>query len=287
MRMKKHIFILLLSFLFSTQWVVAQNRRVNPVKENYNTVLRTDVKNQKKPPFTKKWPGLKNDTIIRDTLFIAVDTTKKEFTYPKINGITVGANIWDPIMRVFGQKYGGIGVSAEVSLWNKIFPHIEAGVGTASHTPEDMNFTYKSTVSPYFKVGVRYNFLHGKSSDYQLLAGLNFGYSSFKYDIENISINSDYWGQPITTSINGLKSNALWGEASLSLRVKIAGNISMGWSAIFHKMLSYKKNVQGNPWYVPGYGTLDNTFGGAFSIYYTLPLNKNKKPKAFNDEEIK
>ena len=113
--------------LFSTHLAMAQTRRVKPVKENYNTILRTDIKNQKKPPFTKEWPGLKNDTIIRDTLFIAVDTTKKLFDHPKFGGIIIGANIWDPIMRVFGQSYGGIALSVEMSIWNRFFPQVEAG----------------------------------------------------------------------------------------------------------------------------------------------------------------
>ena len=71
---KKHI-ILLIALLFSTHCIVAQKRRANPVKENFNTILQADIKNQKKPPFTRKVPGLKADTIIRDTLFIAVDTS--------------------------------------------------------------------------------------------------------------------------------------------------------------------------------------------------------------------
>lgn len=275
--MRKIVFILLLSMLFSTHLAMAQTRRVNPVKENYNTILRTDIKNQKKPPFTKEWPGLKNDTIIRDTLFIAVDTTKKLFDHPKFGGIIIGANIWDPIMRVFGQSYGGIALSVEMSIWNRFFPQVEAGVGLASHTPEGMNFTYKGYLAPYFKVGARYNFLHNNNADYQVLGGVNFGFSSFKYDINNITINSDYWGDPITTSITGLKSHALWGEVSLSLRVKIVKNLSMGWSAIFHTILADKKNAQGNAWYIPGYGVYDNSFTGAFSVYYTIPFKGKSK----------
>ena len=286
--MKKATFILLITLLFSAHWANAQNqRRVNPVIENYNTVLRTDVKNQKKPPFTKKVPGLKADTIIRDTLFIAVDTTTKEFTYPKFNGIIVGVNVWDPLMKLFGQTYGGIGFSAELSMWNKIFPHIEIGLGSASNTPEDMNFTYTGKLAPYFKLGAKYNFLNEKTSDYQLLLGLNFGYSSFKYDIENITISSDYWGEPVNTSITGLSSNALWGEMSLSLRVKLVNNLSMGWSIIYHSVLSNKKNPQGDAWYIPGYGLKDNKFTGALSVFYTLPTNWKTSKKEDIDKILK
>lgn len=272
--MKKAVIIILVSLICSANWAVAQKRRANPVKENYNTILPADIKNQKKPPFTKKVPGLKADTIIRDTLFIAVDTTKKHIKYPKLNSIIIGANIWDPLMRLMGQSYGGIGFSAELSMWNKLFPHIELGVGSANNTPEDMNFTYKGKTSLYGKIGARYNFTHNNTSDYQALLGLDFGYSNFKYSIENVTIDSDYWGEHITTSLLDQKSHATWAELSFSLRVKLISSISMGWSFIYHFKLSEKKNPQSTAWYIPGFGNRDAKVTGAFSVYYTLPIKK-------------
>lgn len=281
--MKKAAIILLISLMFSANWAVAQKRRANPVKENYNTILPADIKNQKKPPFTKEMPGLKADTIIRDTLFIAVDTTKKHIKYPKLNAIIIGANLWDPLMRVLGQSYGGIGFSAELSMWNRLFPHVELGIGAADSTPEEMNFTYKGKTSLYGKLGIRYNFLADNKSDYQALLGCDFGYSNFKYDIEDISINSDYWGEHIITSIPNQKSHALWGELSFSLRVKLIGNVSMGWSFIYHFLLSEKKNPESVAWYIPGYGDRDNRITGALSVYYTLPFKHKKTEDAPKD----
>lgn len=276
--MKKTIIIILMLAMLSISSIEAQNRRANPVKENYNTILPADIKNQKKPPFTKKVPGLKADTIIRDTLFIAIDTTKKHIVYPKLNGVMIGVNLWDPLMKVFGQSYGGIGVSAELSMWNRLFPYVELGFGSADNTPEDMNFTYKGKNSLYGKIGAKYNFLYKKTSDYQALLGLNLGYSNFSYDIENVTINSDYWGQPVTTSINDMKSHATWADLSFSIRVKLLGNVSMGWSLIYHFILSEKKNPEATVWYIPGFGTKDSKITGALSVFYTLPMkSKNSK----------
>ncbi len=269
--MKKTIIIILMLAMLSIASIEAQTRRANPVKENYNTILPADIKNQKKPPFTKKVPGLKADTIIRDTLFIAIDTTKKHIVYPKLNGVMIGVNLWDPLMKVFGQSYGGIGVSAELSMWNRLFPYVELGFGSADNTPEDMNFTYKGKSSLYGKIGAKYNFLYKKTSDYQALLGLDLGYSNFSYDIENVTINSNYWGQPVTTSINDMKSHATWADLSFSIRVKLLGNVSMGWSLIYHFILSEKKNPQATVWYVPGFGTRDSKITGALSVFYTLP----------------
>ena len=275
---KKHI-ILLIILLFSTHCIVAQTRRANPVKENYNTILPADIKNQKKPPFTKEAPGLKKDTIIRDTLFIAVDTTKKYIDHPKFKSIIIGANVWDPLMRLTGAKYGGIGFSAELSMWNRIFPYLELGFGTADSTPEDMNFTYKGKPSLYSKLGAKYNFRFGNEPDNQILAGVNLGYSYFKYDITDISIKSDYCKENITTSILDQRSNALWAECLFSLRVKIAGNVYMGWSFIYHFLIHNKKLPESTPWYIPGFGTRDNKLTGNFSRFYTLPLNKKSHKK--------
>ncbi len=281
--MKKAVIILLMSLVCSANLAMAQKRRANPVKENYNTILPVDIKNQKQPPFTKKVPGLKADTIIRDTLFIAVDTTKKHIKYPKLNSIIIGANLWDPIMRLMGQKYGGIGFSAELSMWNRIFPGIELGIGMANNTPEEMNFTYKGKSSLYGKIGAKYNFQYNNTSDYQLLLGANLGYSDFKYDIENIIIDSDYWDEHIITSINDQKSHALWAELNFSLKVKLVNNISMGWSFIYHFLLSEKKNPNASVWYIPGFGTRDNRVTGAFSVFYTIPLKSKKFGDSITD----
>lgn len=281
--MKKVIIILLISLVCTTNWVVAQTRRANPIKENYNTILPANIKNQKKPPFTKKVPGLKADTIIRDTLFIAVDTTKKYIKYPKLNGIIIGANLWDPIMRLAGQKYGGIGFSAELSLWNRFFPNVELGIGMAKNTPEDMNFTYEGKTSLFGKIGAKYNFQYNNLSDYQILLGANLGYSNFRYDITNIAIDSDYWGEHITTSIPNQKSQALWAEFSFSLRVKLVSNLSMGWSFIYHLLLSEKKNPHSIAWYIPGFGNRDQKITGAFSVFYTIPFKKNSSEETTKD----
>ena len=286
--MKKHIIILLIALLFSAHYAEAQKRRANPVKENYNTILPADIKNQKKPPFTKEVPGLKADTIIRDTLFIAIDTTKKHIEYPKLNGIILGTNIWDPVMRLLGQKYGGVGFSAELSLKNKIFPFLELGIGAAKNTPEDMNFTYVGKTSLYSKLGAKYNIRWGEISDYQILAGANLGYSHFTYDITNISLDSDYWKEYETISILNQKSHALWAEINFSLRVKLVGNLSMGWSAIYHFMITNKKLPTSEAWYIPGFGTKNSKVTGSFSIFYTFPLNqknKYKSKKKLNSDE--
>ena len=46
-------------------------------------------------------------------------------------------------------------------------------------------------------------------------------------------------------------------------------NFALGWEVKFHGMFKEKKNGNGKPWYIPGYG---------ISLYYTIPLNHDRWP---------
>ena len=97
--------------------------------------------------------------------FIDSTAIKKEskLKYPLLDDVTIGLNVWDPIVRAFGGDHGLVDIWAELSLYNRIKPVIELGIGQARHIPADSSYTYKSNVAPYFKVGVNYNFLFNKA----------------------------------------------------------------------------------------------------------------------------
>jgi hypothetical protein len=42
----------------------------------------------------------------------------------------------------------------------------------------------------------------------------------------------------------------------------------------YHFILHETKTTNGQPWYIPGYGTRSSSLSGTFSISYTLPLSK-------------
>ncbi len=207
--------------------------------------------------------------------------------YPLLNGLTVGVNFFDAILKAAGQKYASFDVSADLSLHNWIFPVVEAGVGFANNTPENGNFTYKGLPSVYAKVGVNYNFLYKSNPDYQFFFGLRFGFSSFSYDVTDITIKSDYWGQTNTFDLPRQHATAMYGEALIGLRVKIAGPISMGWTARFHGKFGTPKGEQSQPWFIPGYGA-KSPLAATFSICYSLgwPKSKMKEKKPEEDSSL-
>ncbi len=199
--------------------------------------------------------------------------------YPLLTGLSIGLNVVDPFLALFGQKYGGIDVSATLNLWNRLQPVIELGVGMAKDTPEDMNFTYRGKLSPYMRVGANYNFMFKRAPRYQLIAGVRLGFSTFGYDITGVSVSSSYWRESQTFDITGNRSNVLWGELLAGLKVELGARVSLGWQVKYHGKFAEKKNTQARPWYIPGYGTRNSKWAFAFSIYYTLPLNEHLWPK--------
>ncbi len=199
--------------------------------------------------------------------------------YPLLESASVSVDVWDPLMRGFGQHYGLIGFAAEVSLHNRYKPVFEMGFGQADHTPSGNNFTYRSPMSVYFRLGANYNFLYNSSPDYQFYGGLRYGFSSFSYSINDITVNAPYWDETARFDIPSRTASIGWFELVFGLRVKLWGPISAGWAFKYHKILHDSKSANGQPWYIPGYGARNNAITGSLSFTYTFSLEKLNKHK--------
>lgn len=200
--------------------------------------------------------------------------------YPLLHEIIAGANFWSPLMRAFGQHYGLGDVWAEVSLHNRYFPFIALGFDNCNDTPDGSNFTFKVPVSPYFKIGASYNFFYNSNPDYKLQMGLRYGFTSYKWNVENVTVNDPYWGEHQGFSIMDQKSTAGYFEVTFGLKVRIFKSWSLGWNLIYHSILHETKNPAGEPMFIPGYGKRGSSLTGSFSLMYTFPIDKLNKKKA-------
>ena len=205
---------------------------------------------------------------------VAIKAAKKPMQYPLWQSVSIGVDIWNPLMRAFGQHYGLIDFSAQLSIHNRYKPIFETGLGMAKNTPADNNFTYKSPLSMYMRLGMDYNFLYNSTPDYQYFAGVRFGFSKFSYSIEDITINSTYWDDTAHPTIPSQHPFVSWYEIVMGLKVKLWGPISAGWTFRFHGIAHETKTPYGRPWYIPGYGSRNGKITGSFTISYTLDLNK-------------
>ena len=231
----------------------------------------------KKPQVTLHYYDKHGNPLEEPVKFLAtLDTITKPKSkpiYPLLTGCSIGANFGDAIFMAAGQKYGSFDIWADLSIFNWIFPVIEAGIGFANSTPENGNFTYKGLPSFYTKVGVNYNFMYKNDPAYQVFLGARIGFSSFKYDIENISIPNGYWGETQTITLKGLSATAFYGEVLAGLKVKIVGPFSLGWTARFHMKMKVNSKSASTPWFIPGYGAT-SPFGFSVSAIYSFGQKK-------------
>ncbi len=215
-----------------------------------------------------------------------VDSTQRtslpKMKYPLLMDASVGVNIWDPVMRLFGQKHGLVGFTADVNMHNRYFPSVEVGLGAAHDTPSGYNYTYRSPMSVYFKLGADYNFLYNSNPDYKFLAGVRYGLAPFSWQVTDVTMAPGYWDDPVSFSMPSQNATVGWFEFSLGLRVKLAGNIHAGWAVRFHGLLHETKSIHGKPWYIPGFGSRGGVISGSFTISYTLPINKRQAPSVLD-----
>ena len=273
--------ILVLMVVMSATAQEPDKRHVTPVKPETNRV---------QPP-----PKGTNEKIIQQYISgdsaAAVAEARKDSLrriykhYPPLTDISFGINFIEPLFMALGQTYASTDVSATLNMWNRLQPTVEIGVGWAKATPDGMNFTYRGKISPYFKIGANYNFLFKSNPDYQALVGLRLGYSTFRYDITDISYANSYWDEFIFTHIKGERSHALWGEAAAGIKVKIWNNLSLGWLLRYHGIFNYGKNKNSRPWFIPGYGPKNSSLGISLSLYYILPWHR-EKPAAPQPDNI-
>lgn len=262
----RRILLLLMAILPLT--VFAQ-RKVTPVE--------TDDKKPEKPKlyyYDKHGNPLKEPVEFLTDL----DTVAKPSSgpkYPLLTSLSVGVNFFDAVMLAAGQKHASFDAFAELSLHNWFVPVIEAGVGFGKTTPETGNFTYVAKPAFYAKLGINYNFLYKSSPDYQVFLGLRAGFSSFSYDINDITVSSGYWDQTDHFSITGQKASAFYGEILAGVKVKIVKGFSLGWTGRYHVKFHTSPGSNSQPWFIPGYGA-GSPLSFTFSAIYTIPLSKKE-----------
>lgn len=203
---------------------------------------------------------------------------------PLLYAAAVGVDIWDPLMRVFGQHYGLVEFSGELNLHNRYIPVVEVGLGQSSYTPDDNNYTYKVPLTPYFRIGCNYNFIYNSNPDYMAFAGVRFGWSHFNYEVNNVHLSSDYWWESTTFNLPKQTASVTYMQILFGIHVKVFGPISMGWCLRYKAKLKESKATYGRPWYIPGYGSRNGAITGSFSITYTLPFKKKTIPEAIQSE---
>lgn len=280
-----HVITVLMAVIFTALTPVIGQRRATPVN---NASTRTQSKNdahgdsiralERRRARSIQYQDDNGKIVMVDTISGVewIDSTllpkAPPMKYKLLHAINVGVNIWDPVMRICGQKYGGADAFVNVSLHNRYLPTFEFGMGQTDYSPSDNNYTYKTPLSPYFKLGLDYNFLYNSDPDYQFFAGLRYGFSPFKFTVSDVRLTNQFWGETDPFTFDQVSVTAGWFEFVVGLRVKIFSQVSAGWSLRYHSILHQSHPDVGDAWYIPGYGTSSSSLSGSFNIIYTLPF---------------
>lgn len=193
--------------------------------------------------------------------------------YPLLDAVNIGVDLMPAVGRAFGQKQGLGGIWARLSFHNRFFVAVEAGMSNANSRPEGMNYTYKSPVAPYFKVGLDYNFFYNSNSDYQVYFLARYGVSRFSYSLDGLELTNSYWditespAMPTQTTTNGFI------QIGAGIHVKLWGPIAVGWNFKYQRVVHHSAEKYGAPWSVPGMGTRASELGLSLSLIYTIPLH--------------
>ncbi len=277
-------YILTLFFVL-TVVVTSAQRRITPVEipgKSGSAAVADSVATEAKPDNLVETTDMSGHTVLVDTISgveyrDTILTQAPKLVYPRFEAVSVGVNVWDPLLRCFGQKYGLIGFWGELSIHNWIKPVVEAGLGQAEITPDNGNYTYKSSVAPYFKVGLNYNFLYNSDTAYSVYAGLRYGISNFGFEVTDVTINQGYWGDDMMINVPSQRATVGYVEAVVGLKVLIFSNFYIGWDIRMHSIVHQSNLQYGEPWYIPGYGTRTTPFSASLSVSYTLPFHKRKQ----------
>lgn len=196
--------------------------------------------------------------------------------YPAFNGFSVGVNFFDGIMMAVGQQRASFDISADCSVFNWIFPVVEAGIGFADAHPDDGRCHFKSAPSFYAKLGFNYNFLYKSNPDYRLFFGFRAGFTHFNYDIYSISAGSEYYqGEGSPTEMTGLNATSYYGQILAGLNVKVYKSLAFGWTFRFGFDFKNRYSDAGYPaWFIPGKGT--GPLSATFSIIYSFTPRKKE-----------
>lgn len=240
------------------------------VRRERGHITQVDVDRQRPQQPTLHYYDKHGQPLPQPVLFLTEEqdtVVSPRSPYPLYNGIVAGVDFFEPLCQLAGQSYASAGVNVAVSLHNWFFPTIEAGLGWASHKPDGANYHYKAKPSPYFKVGLNYNFLYKSKPDYQVFLGLRAGYSSTSYSISDITVENSYWHQTLHPDIPNQKAHALFGEALVGIKVKIVSKFSLGWRGRYRFMFKHSYGSQSDPWFFPGYGA-DSPVAAEFTAYW-------------------
>lgn len=205
----------------------------------------------------------------------------KQFQPPVFRGVSAHLDVASPLMGlVYSNKIFNIETQVDVNLFDRLFPILEVGFTSVDKSVGEASYI---TRAPFFKVGINYGLMKGydkkgepRSLKNYPFVGVRYGFSPMNYQLNNIVVRDDYWGEEVVRNYSKSLLYAGWVELVAGVRIELIKGVTMGWSVRF-KMALHSAGVEKEKlWYVPGFGITNSS---SFSFNYTIGYTFRTKPK--------
>ena len=208
-------------------------------------------------------------------LFLAVATSAAQAqsfwkfqsdSIPFFRGFAVSADLVG-LAQMQLSDYGHYEGALRLNLHDQYFPIVEVGIGRANHQKDEVTGISYKTSAPYFRVGVDVNIMKNKHAPNRIFAGLRYGYTSYKVDVDREPFPDPTWQWDVFYGVKDEPCSQQWAEILFGIDAKIMGPLHLGWSARYRNRLSHKDGRMEKTWYVPGYGIQDtSSLGVTFNV---------------------
>ena len=187
-------------------------------------------------------------------------------TVPFFRGFAVSADLVG-LVQMQVSDYGQYEGALRINLHDQYFPVLELGVGRANHDYDEVTDLSYKTSAPYFRIGADVNIAKNKHAHNRIYAGVRYGYTNYKVDIDCEPFDDPVWKNKTLFTINDQQCSQHWAEVLFGIDAEVAGPLHLGWMVRYRSRLAHDEGDIGNTWYVPGYGKQDTSnLGFSFNL---------------------
>ena len=168
-------------------------------------------------------------------------------------GMSVKLDIAMPVLELARSagKIQSYEAAVNVRLAKRFYPTLEAGYALAERGADG---GWHKGQGGFGRVGMDLAIVKKGATENNMLIGLRVGGAYQDYDLTNVKLYSDYWGEKRLNFYDQQRFDC-WGEFVAGCQVQVYKGFQMGWYLRMKLLFTRKAEEAGVlPYYVPGFG---------------------------------
>ena len=192
--------------------------------------------------------------LIVSFLCLALCASAREYADTAVyQGMSVKLDIAMPVLELArsGGKIQSYEAAVNVRLAKRFYPTLEAGYALAERGADG---GWHKGQGGFGRVGMDLAIVKKGATENNMLIGLRVGGAYQDYDLTNVKLYSDYWGEKQLNFYDQQRFDC-WGEFVAGCQVQVYKGFQMGWYLRMKLLFTRKAEEAGVlPYYVPGFG---------------------------------